>query len=124
MLYEVITYLMTSRGVLYSRDLAGFEERNAGFPVKTIKTYADGKKGFETEVQELKDLEADPYDPATLVACTKDQVFLTRDGGLSWKAYPSPAPQPGMKAVAVTSRPELLVFASHPIKGPFRNNFV
>lgn len=112
-------YFMTSRGVLYSRDLAGFEERNAGFPVKTIKTYADGKKGFETEVQELKDLEADPYDPATLVACTKDQVFLTRDGGLSWKAYPSPAPQPGMKAVAVTSMPELLVFASHPIKGPF-----
>jgi len=112
-------FFMTSRGVLYSRSLSSFEERNAGFPVKTVKTFTGGVKGFIKEVQELKDLEVDPYDPATLVACTKDQVFLTRDSGLTWQAMPSPAPQPGMKAVAVTSRPELLIFASHAIKGPF-----
>ncbi|PKL08816.1 MAG: hypothetical protein CVV51_07055, partial [Spirochaetae bacterium HGW-Spirochaetae-7] len=79
----------------------------------------NGVKSFTREVQELKDLEVDPYDPSTLVTCTKDQVFLTRDGGLSWQAFPSPSPQPGIKAVAVTSRPELLVFASHALKGPF-----
>ena len=112
-------FFLTGRGVLHSRDLTSFEERNAGLPVKTIKTYAGGVKGFVKEVQELKDLEVDPYDPATLVTCSKDQAFLTRDGGHSWTAIPSPAPQPGLKAVAVTSKPELLVFASHPIKGPF-----
>ena len=112
-------FFLTSRGVLHSRDLSSFQERNAGIPVKTVKTYEAGVKGFVKEVQELKDLEVDPYDPATLVTCTKDQVFLSRDSGASWQAMPSPAPQPGMKAVAVTSRSELLVFASHAIKGPF-----
>jgi hypothetical protein len=112
-------FFLTSRGVLYSRDLASFEERNAGLSVKTIKTFTGGVKGFIKEVQELKDLEVDPYDPATLVTCSKDRLYLTRDGGLSWTPLPSPAPQPGLKAVAVTSKPELLVFASHPIKGPF-----
>ncbi len=112
-------FFMTSRGVLFSRDLSTFEERNAGIPIKTVKTFTGGIKGFTREVQEIKDLEVDPYDPATLVTCTKDQVFLTRNAGVSWQAIPSPATQPGMKAVAVTSRPELLVFASHSIKGPF-----
>lgn len=112
-------YFLSSRGVLFSRDLATFEERNAGFPVKTLKTWEAGAKGFVTEVQEIKDLEVDPFDPATLVACTKDAVYLTRDGGLSWSTVPSPAPQPGLKAVAVTSKPTALLFASHPIKGPF-----
>ncbi|HUW70624.1 MAG TPA: putative glycoside hydrolase [bacterium] len=113
---------LTSRGILFSRDLVSFEERNAGLPIKMIKTFIGGVKGFTREVQELKDLEVDPYDASTLVTCTKDQVFLTRDGGLSWQAIPSPAPQPGLKAVAVTSKPELLVFVSHAIKGPFVRN--
>lgn len=112
-------FFLTSRGVMYSRDLISFEERNTGIPVKTVKTYTGGVKGFTYELQELKDLEIDPYDPATLISCTKDRVYLTRDGGLSWRTLPSPAVQPGMKAVAVTSKPELLLFASHSIKGPF-----
>ncbi len=112
-------WFLTGKGILRSIDLVTFEERNAGLPVKTIKTFSDGVKSFTREAQELKDLEVDPYDPSTLVTCTKDQVFLTRDGGLSWQAIRSPAPQPGIKAVAVTSRPELLVFASHALKGPF-----
>jgi len=112
-------FFLTSRGVLQSADLQKFEERNTGIPVKTLKTFTDGAKGFTREVQEIKDLEVDPYDPSTLVACTKDQVFLTRNAGLSWVSIPSPAPQPGIKAVAVTSKPELLVFASHVIKGPY-----
>lgn len=114
-------YFLTGRGVLFSRDLSAFEERNSGIPVKTIKTYSGGAKDFVQEIQELKDLEVDPYDPSTLVACSKDQVFLTRDGGRSWASMPSPAPQPGLKAVAVTTWPSLTIFASHAIKGPFSN---
>lgn len=112
-------FLLTGRGVLRSADLASFEERNAGLPIKTLKTFLDGRKGFAKEIQELKDLEADPYDPLTLVTCTKDAVYQTKDGGLSWKSAGSPAPQPGLKAVAVTSRPRPTLFASHAIKGPF-----
>ncbi len=112
-------YFLGSRGILYSRDLVTFEERNAGIPDKTIKTYVNGIKGFWKEIQELKDLEFDPYAPATMVTCSKDEIFITRDGGKSWKSYPGPYPAPGLKAVAITSVPELLVFASHSIKGPF-----
>ncbi|HOX92342.1 MAG TPA: putative glycoside hydrolase, partial [Spirochaetales bacterium] len=112
-------YFLSDRGVLYSADLLSFSERNAGIPVKTIKTWEEGRKDFIKEIQEIKDLEVDPFDPLTLVACTKDEVYLSRDGAQSWKAIPSPATQPGLKAVAVTSKPEGLILASHPIKGPF-----
>ena len=113
-------YFLGSRGVLFSSDLKTFEERNRGFPVKTIKRYEKGIKSFQYEIQDLKDLEVDPYDPKTLVTCTKDSVFLSRDGGLSWTALP-PAPSwtTGLKAVAVVSGPENLIFASHPIRGTF-----
>lgn len=112
-------YLLTDRGILHSLDLMSFTERNAGIPVKVIKTYEGGVKSFVREIQEIKDLEVDPFDPLTLVACTKDEVYLTRDGAKTWTAIPSPAAQPGLKAVAVVSKPEGLIFASHPIKGPF-----
>jgi hypothetical protein len=112
-------YFLSGKGILFSRDLVNFEERNAGIPVKVIKTYDGGQKAFAREIQEIKDIEADPYNQATLVICTKDEVYLSLDGGLNWKGIPSPAPQPGIKAVAVTSKPEGLIFASHPIKGPF-----
>ena len=113
-------YFLGSRGVLFSPDLKTFEERNQGFPVKTIKRYDKGVKSFQYEIQDLKDLELDPYDPKTLAACTKDSVFLTRDGGLSWTALPAaPSWTTGLKAVAVVSGAENLVFASHPIRGVF-----
>lgn len=112
-------YFLTDRGILYSADLLAFSERNSGIPVKTIKTWEDGRKDFIKEIQEIKDLEVDPFDPLTLVACTKDEVYLSRDGALSWKAIASPATQPGLKAVAVTSKPEGFILVSHPIKGPF-----
>jgi hypothetical protein len=112
-------YLLGSRGILFSQDLVRFEERNKGIPVKVIKTFDKGVKGFANEIQEVKDLEVDPYNDRNMVACTKDDVFLSQDGGINWRRIPSPAPQPGLKAVAVTSMPELLIFASHPIRGPF-----
>ncbi|NLJ46964.1 MAG: hypothetical protein GX430_10425, partial [Treponema sp.] len=113
-------YFLSSRGVVYSRDLSSFEERNKGLPVKTIKRYDQGVKSFQYEIQDLKDLEADPYDPRTLVTCTKDAVFLTRDAGLSWTSLPAaPSWTTGLKAVSVVSGPENLIFASHPIRGVF-----
>lgn len=113
-------YLLGSRGVVFTPDLKTFEERNRGFPVKTIKRYDKGVKSFQYEVQDLKDLEIDPYDPLTLVTCTKDAVFLTRDGAKTWTALPTaPSWNTGLKAVAVVSGPENLVFASHPIRGVF-----
>jgi hypothetical protein len=112
-------YFLSGKGILFSRDLVNFEERNAGIPVKVLKTYDNGQKAFAREIQEIKDIEADPYNQTTLVICTKDEVYLSQDGGLLWKNIPSPAPQPGIKAVAVTSKPEGLIFVSHPIKGPF-----
>lgn len=113
-------YFLSSRGVVFSRDLAAFEERNKGLPVKTIKRYDKGVKSFRYEIQALKDLEVDPYDPKTLVTCTKDAVFLTRDGGLTWTALPSaPSWTTGLKAAAVVSGTENLIFASHPIRGVF-----
>jgi hypothetical protein len=112
-------YVLSRRGILFSSDLVTFEERNKGIPIKVIKTFENGTKGFANEIQEIKDLELDPYNHRNLVICTKDDVFITQDGGLSWRRIASPAPQPGLKAVAITSVPELLVFASHPIRGPF-----
>lgn len=113
-------FFLSSRGVVYSRDLTSFEERNKGLPVKTIKRYEQGVKSFQYEVQDLKDLEVDPYDPRTLVTCTKDSVFLTRDGGLTWTSLPgAPSWNTGLKAVSVVSGPENLIFASHPIRGVF-----
>lgn len=112
-------FFLGSKGIQYSSDLINFEERNKGLPVKTLKTYTGGVKSFVKEIQELKDLEADPYNPLVLVSCTKDNVFVSQDGGLNWKSYPSPAAQPGIKAVAISTKPELTIFASHSIKGPF-----
>lgn len=112
-------YFLGSRGIVFSHNLSTFEERNNGLPVKTLKTFKNGQKSFVKEIQELKDLETDPYNPLGLVTCTKDNVYVSQDGGLSWKSYPSPAPQPGIKAVAISSKPELTIFASHSIKGPF-----
>ncbi|HOX32698.1 MAG TPA: putative glycoside hydrolase [Spirochaetales bacterium] len=124
---EAAWFLLTSRGIVRSADLGVFEERSAGLPVKTYKRYAEGRKSFLTEVMDLKDLEVDPQDPATLVTCTKDAVYLTRDGGLSWASLGNPSPTTGLKAVAVGAAPspagspagERRVWASHPIKGLF-----
>src|SRR5690606_11391234 len=42
--------------ILHSVDGRIGETRNEGLPVKTIKVLKDGIKGFEQQVQELKDL--------------------------------------------------------------------
>ncbi len=113
-------YLLTSTGVVHSTDLATFTPRNAGLPVKTVKTFRDDAVGYVREAQDLKDLEADPANPLVLATCTKDEVFLTRDGGLSWKGYGTPVREvTGLKAALAYSAPRLTLLASHPIRGLF-----
>ncbi len=113
-------FLLSSKGVVFSKDLAVFEDRSSGLPVKTYKRYDGSKTSFLTESQDLKDLEADPADGSTLATCTKDEVFVTRDAGKSWKSLGSPVDTTGLKAVAIAPYPgsaELAAWASHPIKG-------
>jgi hypothetical protein len=121
-------FFLTSRGILFSADLALFENRSGGLPVKTYKRFVDGKKSFLTEVMDLKDLEADPSDPRLLAACTKDAVYVSRDAGASWESLGSPNATTGLKAVAIGTPPAATasapaagkaVWASHPIKGLF-----
>jgi hypothetical protein len=105
------------RGVVASADLVSWETRNQGLPVKVLKRYDGTNKTFDRVIQELKDLEADPADPAKLATATKDAVFLSRDGGRQWTKLGFPGRTNGLKAVAVVSLPETIVFAVHPIYG-------
>jgi len=115
-------YFLTGNGVLYSRDLLSFDARNNGLPVKTLKLYDGKSKSFVTEIQELKDLEVDPYDAQLLVTATKDYVFVSTDGGRSWRNEGSPINFPSIKAVAISSKPQLQLFVSHTIRGPHIKN--
>lgn len=120
-------YFLTGAGIFTSADLVSFEERNSGLPVKTLKVPGDQAAGtvktFVREVQELKDLEAHPTNPNILVTANKDSVYLSRDGGLSWKSLGLSAKTTGVKAVAALDLPDsdgvnrLTVFMSHPIYG-------
>ncbi len=110
-------FVLGERGIVASSDLTAWESRNAGLPAKTLKRYDGTRKSFDRVVQELKDLEADPADPLTLVTAVKDAVFLSRDGGRSWRNLGMPVRTNGLKAVAVASFPETVVFVSHAIYG-------
>jgi hypothetical protein len=113
-------YLLTDRGIWFSRDLTNWEERNQGLPIKVLKEIVQGKKQFIQQVQDLKDLEYNPSDPTMLVTATKDGVFLSRDGGTSWKNLGMPpAKTNGLKAVAVADLNGPVVFATHGIYGVY-----
>lgn len=116
-------FFLTGEGIFYSADLITFEERNTNLPIKVLKIPEKGGKRFTREIQELKDLEIHPTNPKILVTATKDSVFITKDGGLSWKNIGLSAITTGAKAVAVVDLPDsagnmyLTVFMSHPIYG-------
>jgi hypothetical protein len=115
-------YLLSSKGVLFSADLKTFANRSAGLPVKTYKVIRNGAKDFILEVQDLKDLESDPANPDRILTCTKDEVFLSDNGGQSWKSLGAPVATTGLKAVAFGPIPGSVdqgIWASHPIKGLF-----
>jgi len=127
--------MLGSEGILVSGDLAEWEKRNQGLPVKIIKIFDKGEKRFLPMVQEIKDIEINPADPEIMVCATKDMVYLSRDQGLSWKSLGSPPYRTnGIKAVAAAwmpaafmpaastpaaGAPELTIFLSHSTYGIF-----
>lgn len=122
-------YFLTDKGIISSQDLKTFTECNNGLPFLTIKTYENKAKKLLKQAAILKDLSIDPLNSLTMVTATKDNVYLTRDGGESWKSIGSMSKNSsGMKAVAVASMPvyasdgsitstQTIVFMSHPIYG-------
>lgn len=124
--YGVITdafFMRTEKGLFYTEDLKNFEERNSGLPFLTIKKYQDGKATLVKQIQELKDFCVNPMNNQEMVTATKDNVYFSRDGGLTWKNIGSTsAYTPGIKAVAVVSvnlpsGESPLVFMAHSIYG-------
>jgi hypothetical protein len=121
--------ILSGEGIFVSNDLQNWENRSRGLPVKTIKTFQDGKKSFFPMVQEIKDLEINPSDPNIMVCATKDQVYLSRDQGRSWSGLGAPPYRTnGVKAVAAAYMSAgdsaaggalLTVFLSHSTYGLF-----
>ncbi|MDR1899699.1 MAG: hypothetical protein LBQ55_06815 [Treponema sp.] len=117
--------ILGSGGIFRSEDLSVWENRGRGLPEKTLKVFEGGVKSFLTVVQEIKDLEVHPANPDIMVCATKDQVFLTRNGGRSWESLGAPRYRTnGIKAVAAADMPaaggpELTVFLSHSTYGFF-----
>lgn len=111
--------MRTQKGIFYSIDLKTFEERDKGLPFLTIKKYSEGKTTLELQIQELKDLCVNPLNNSEVVTATKDSVFFSRDGGLTWQNLSSMSKNsPGVKAVAVaTIENQPVVFMAHPIFG-------
>jgi hypothetical protein len=114
-------------GILVSTDLKRWEQRGQGLPIKTIKVFQDGNKSFLRVPQEIKDLEINPVDPRIMVCATKDNVYLSRDQGVSWRNLGSPPYRTnGIKAVASAFMPGgaasagmLTVFLSHSTYGVY-----
>ena len=122
--------VLGDQGIAVSTDLNRWELRNRGLPVKTIKNFSGGKKSFSYLVQEIKDLETLPGNPAVMVCATKDTAFLSRDAGRNWESLGAPPYRTnGIKAVAAAMLPAaspsagagtaLTVFLSHSVYGVY-----
>lgn len=121
-------FFLTTQGIVHSSDLSVFDMRNEGLPFLTIKEWDGTNTVFTKQPAQLKDLEAHPSNPNILVTATKDDVYITYDGGKNWKPLGSTsASTSGIKAVAVCDVParkptaesstELAVFMAHTIFG-------
>ena len=111
--------MRTSKGIIFTRDLINFEERNTGLPFLTIKKYENNTTYLEKQIQELEDLCVNPLNHKEMVTATKDSVFISKDSGCTWNNLGSMSKTtPGVKTVAVaTIQGETVVFMSHPIFG-------
>jgi len=115
--------LLADNGVWVSENSRNWEKRSRGLPEKVIKTYENGKKSLITEIHDIKDLEVDPKNPEIMVCAIKNAVYLSQNGGRNWESLGMPNYRSnGIKAVAVTSLPELTVFCSHSIYGVYYIN--
>ncbi|MCL2093474.1 MAG: hypothetical protein FWH12_04685 [Treponema sp.] len=113
--------LFGNRGVFVSHDLLSWEERNTALPRKLIKVYEDGQTRLEPEIQQIKNLAADPVNGDNLAVVFKDALYLSRNGGRSWQNLGNPDPRTsGLKGAALGYiEGELTVFCSHNLYGIF-----
>lgn len=111
--------LRTDKGIFVTYDLEVFEERNNGLSFLTIKKYKNKEKTLEKQIQELKDVCANPLNNNELVTATKDNVYYSNNAGQTWTNLNSMSKTTsGVKAVAIaTFDGETVVFMSHPIFG-------
>ena len=116
-------FFLTSQGIIKSDDLVDFQNISDGLPYLTVKRYTNGVKSFEQQAAALKDLKIHPTNPDVLVTMTRDEVFITRDGGNKWWSLGFCARTNGAKAIAVANMKDadgvsrLTVFISHPLYG-------
>lgn len=120
---EKAWFFLTGQGIIQSEDLIHFNSKNNGLPVKVLKKIGNNGKYFESKPQPLKDLEIHPANPAILITATNSDVFITENGGASWKNLGSVSRVNGIKAVSVVDLPDskgkmqLTVLMSHAIYG-------
>ena len=120
-------FFLTDNGIVRSDNLTQFEYINDGLPIKVIKKIIDDEKSVEKtfikKPQMLKDLEAHPSRPDTIITATNSAVFLSEDGGEHWRNLGCHTSVNGLKAVCVLDLPDmqgnprLTVLASHSIYG-------
>ncbi len=113
-------YFLSSLGVIYSRDLIHFKQKNRGLPVRLLATIVSNRT-FYSRHRDLYDLAFDPRNSANIVTCTKANVYYTTNGGNSWIRVHRPSPIRGITAVAIQSGTRgLTLYAAHPFKGIFK----
>lgn len=120
-------FFLTDNGIVRSDNLTQFEYINDGLPIKVIKKIIDDEKSVEKtfikKPQMLKDLEAHPSRPDTIITATNSAVFLSEDGGKHWRNLGCHTSVNGLKAVCVLDLPDiqgnprLTILASHSIYG-------
>ena len=99
-----VFYFVTSKGILFSKDLKTFESKNEGLPVLTIKKYDGKNTTFEKQVADIKDISFNPEKPEQMVCATKDKVYISENGGETWTYFSAPkSGTSGLKAVAVAT---------------------
>lgn len=126
-------YFLTDKGIMKSADLKSWSFLTENLPKKTLKVERSGKFELQKKTPQLKDLAFHPDDENIFVTATNNSVFLTIDGGKSWRNLGNYGYTNGIKAVAVTNLPDvngtaqLTVFVSTAVYGmawkqPFVNN--
>ena len=115
-------YFIGSGGLIFSPDLASFENRSSGLPFKTVLAFNDGKFSLVREIETIKSLAVDPAKEGRLVLCTNTGVWYSEDGGRRWKDIGAPSTVPGTRAVSFgpwQGSASHLVWIAHSIKGLF-----
>ncbi|HWP68410.1 MAG TPA: putative glycoside hydrolase, partial [Rectinemataceae bacterium] len=115
-------YFLTSKGVVFSPDLRGFESRSEGLPVKTLNISAESEFALSKEPIEIKALAVDPAQENRLAACTNSEIWYSETSGKTWISLGSPSQSPGFKAISFgpwQGTDQHVIWVSHSIKGVF-----